>query len=190
MVAVINVHRRIQKLEDAKYLRDEIVLLKDLQQRMVDEATRCPMIQATGLNESSLIDRLISAGFTPNSVSAMNLFPIAAVAWASGSISDRENRMAIDAIFESEYLNHADSLKQFQAWLTQRPSERLMDLWEEFTLEQLRHVDASLRDCVGYRLHDVAARVALASGGFLGIGPVCAAEQVVLEKIKRVYGLE
>ncbi len=43
------------------------------------------------------------------------------------------------------------------------------------------------RNSLGEQLLRQATAVALSSGGFLGIGKICAAEQVVLDGIRNVY---
>ncbi|MEM6472357.1 MAG: hypothetical protein AAF802_22535 [Planctomycetota bacterium] len=185
MIASISLRRRIDRLENARYLQSELELRRRIAEQVDTESRMRALGNAVGLDDPGLLEKLIEAGFTPANVHTLSRLPLALVAWGSGHVTSEEFRAAIDAALQDD--TSADSLRLFRSWLDRRPSAGLESLWEELTKQRIR---------LGHDVHEgevllqQAKSIALASGGLLGIGQVCSGEQRVLDRICEVYQLQ
>jgi hypothetical protein len=151
------------------------------------EAEKQVLSDSSGVSDDDVLTTLVDLGFTPETLPALQLAPIAFIAWASETVSDQECRAAVASTYESRLHQIPKALGRFQSWLDIRPDRALWDLWITFTERQLEKTPQSTRNVMGERLLRQATSVAIASGGFLGMGKVCSAEQAILDMIRKVY---
>ncbi|MGB7328956.1 MAG: hypothetical protein WBD31_29015 [Rubripirellula sp.] len=169
---------------------DEPTAYEQLDAYFEREFHRRSLRQAAGIDDGELLDRLVDAGFTSDTVPALQLAPIALIAWASDSVSDEESQAAVWSIYENRLFSHPAAASRVQSWIDVRPDESLWGLWQDYTECRLQSLPSVVRQLVGKQLLQQASDVALASGGFLGVGKICAAEQAILDTIRSVYRLE
>lgn len=174
---------------DLKFASSEAALRKRYRERVIFEQERQRLATVIQIEDGNLIDRLMEAGFTSDNVAALTLVPVAAAAWGSGYVTGEEQIAAIRAIFSFNVADSSIAEECFRGWLEERPSEELMKLWKEYTFERLQNATKKEREGCGRHLLGLAESVALASGGFAGIGQICSGERDVLETVRRVYRL-
>lgn len=68
-------------------------------------------------------------------------------------------------------------------WFTNRPSEKLWQIWIEFSVELLESLDRDIREAVTTEIVDLCFLVAQSSGGFLGIGKVSQSESDWIDRV-------
>lgn len=142
-----------------------------------------------GIKDAELVEDLIEAGFTLANLKALHLAPIAFVAWASEVVTDEECRAAVWSFNENRLFEHPLAVSLMQSWLDTRPNQSLWDLWVRYTEYHLDKTPSVARVAIGKQLLEQSTSVALASGGWLGMGKICSAERAVLDEIRRVYRL-
>jgi hypothetical protein len=169
--------------EDEYFRRQEQELIEKLKQRGRDEATRRQLAERTGLADEELLRDLMALGYTPETVMLLHLVPLVQMAWAEGSVSDRERDLIVEAARARGIEAGSAADAQLAAWLTTRPSQALFDQ----TLRAIRTIleagtsdarDASQRDLLAH-----LTTIASASGGILGFGKVSPEEQEVLSRV-------
>jgi hypothetical protein len=178
--------------EEEYFQKREQELIAKLRQRGLDEATRRHLAERTGVADEEILRDLETLGYTPETVMLLHLVPLIQMAWADGSVSERERALLIEAARARGIEEHSAADRQLAAWLTSRPSA---DLFEK-TLRAIGSIlqarppaerEASRRDLVSY-----STAIASASGGILGFGRVSPEEQRVLarisEEIERTHG--
>jgi hypothetical protein len=193
MISITNGRRRLPKsrrLLDSRLFPQESALRAEYRQRLADAMERERLSLVTGVTDQGLLGRLVDAGFTSETISALSVLPIAFAAWGSGVITAREKSIAEEAVGLPELSGKAEAIHLYRTWLRQRPTAGHWHLWRDFTLARLAVVQSSEREQAGRRLMRLASRVAEASGGFLGIGRTCVNEHNVLDRIRFVYSLE
>ncbi|MGB7346983.1 MAG: hypothetical protein WBD20_22355 [Pirellulaceae bacterium] len=166
---------------------DEEVGYQQLDAYLQRERYKKELAGLARIDDDALVGRLVDAGFSANTLPALPLAPIAFVAWASNSVSERESQAVIASIFESQLYRRPAAAARVQSWLDQRPTQALWQLWVDYTKKRLECASIKQRKIAGARLLRQATQVALASGGFMGLGSVCAAENEVLESIRNVF---
>ncbi len=168
---------------------DEPTAYRLLDAYFAREAEKQALSDSSGVKNEKVLTALVDLGFTSETLPALQLTPIAFIAWASDTVSDQECRAAVASTYETRLHQFPKALGRFQSWLDIRPDRALWDLWVTFTECQLEQTPQSTRSAMGERLLRQATTVAIASGGFLGLGRVCSAEQAILDVIRNVYRL-
>ena len=185
-----SINRRTDKLVDLQLAANELELQKELIKALAIESEKQELIRSTQIEESELLSRLLKAGFCSKSLSALELFPIAFVAWASGSVTDPERKAVMGSLVDYGLLVNQASNGRFQGWLNTLPDRELFLLWKDYVTAKLSPVSSEVRHAMGIRLLKKSMQVAMASGGLLGFGTICNAEQVILDEISEVFGIE
>jgi hypothetical protein len=83
-------------LEDAFFTKENARLLEQLKEKQKREALR----EVVQIKDETFLDRLIELGIGPETVLALTLVPLIAVAWADGTLDGRERDAIIKAAEE------------------------------------------------------------------------------------------
>jgi hypothetical protein len=170
-----------------RFIREEISDFAKFRRLCLSQDQRNRLREMAGICSRALEDRLYQAGFLSENVLAMELFPIAKTAWASGSVTISEREELMDILRELDQNNPPEVKELFSEWLIKEPANRLWNLWEQFTLARANALPSDLAFERARNVYSACVRVARASGGIFGIGKVSPAEQRVLKKVKSVY---
>ncbi len=189
MVTTNSGSRKVIRKIDLRLAKREGAETERNPRRVEYAITRQRLSSITDKTDDELLDHLIDLGFNESNLEAMRYAPIAEVAWASGKVTQFEQVFAVSVAMSTDMLNAPMASDLFQSWLTKRPPKTLWMVWEQYTLDCMSRSDRTRGQEFGRCLYEVAMRVALASGGLLDQGEVCAAEQAVLDRIARVYNL-
>ena len=115
--------------------------------------------------------------------------PIGFVAWASGSVTEQERKVVVISLEDYGLLINQASSDQFRGWLDSRPDQKLYVLLKDYIAAKLGSVNSEVGHALGIRLIKKSTEVAMASGGLLGFGTICDAEQAILDEISLIFGL-
>jgi hypothetical protein len=183
---------RRRSREEEYFRRQEKELIEKLQQRGREEATRRRMAERTGVADEELLRDLQALGYTPETVMLLHLVPLLQMAWAEGSVSDRERDLIIEAARARGIDKDSPADHQRSAWLASRPSDELFEktLHAVGTILQARPPEE--REASQLDLLSRLTAIASASGGILGFGKVSPQEAQVLarisEEMERAHG--
>jgi hypothetical protein len=72
-------------------------------------------------------------------------------------------------------------------WLRKKPRPELINAWKDYVKALSKQLDQHGIDALKHDLLDLAGKVAEASGGFLGLGKVSAAERARLEELQQAF---
>jgi hypothetical protein len=177
------IHKRGQALENEYFQRVDQQLLKELRESEARATRLAELMKATGLHDEEVASHLLDADIDASNVAALTLTPLVFVAWASGTVSAEERQGVISAALRRGVNSDATAFRLLEQWLQNRPRRELWKLWTEYARALHESLPAATADKLSQRLMEQAELVAKASGGFLGMGKVCAAEQRVLDEI-------
>lgn len=177
--------QRRHTLEEAFFQQEDaklIARLKDLRER---EDKRRALVEASGIKNPEVLDKLIALNMQPETVAALALIPLIEVAWSDGEVEEVE-RTAMLQVLEArnEKLNPLQH-ELFERWLQRRPAPELFTAWEHYAGELLRQLPPPQRRSVRKDLLARARAVAEAAGGFLGFGKISDDEEAVLKRIAK-----
>ncbi len=170
-------------LEDAFFTKENARLLEQLKEKQKREALR----EVVQIKDETFLDRLIELGIGPETVLALTLVPLIAVAWADGTLDGRERDAIIKAAEEKGVSPETAGHQLLETWLSRRPERELFDSWKQYVRDIWETFTDEERQRMRERTLDWALAVAEASGGFLGmISKVSPSERVVIEELEKV----
>jgi tellurite resistance protein len=170
-------------LEDAFFTKENARLLEQLKEKQKREALR----EVVQIEDETFLDRLVELGIGPETVLALTLVPLIAVAWADGTLDSRERDAIIKAAEEKGVSPKTAGHQLLETWLSRRPEQELFSSWKQYVRGIWETFTDEERQRMRKRTLDWALAVAEASGGFLGvISKVSPAERVVIEELENV----
>ena len=173
-----------RKLEDAFFAKENARLLQQMRERTRQQERRAAMREVVRVNDDALIDNLIALGLEPGTVLALQLVPLAAVAWADGQIEPRERDAVLKAAAAQGVAPDSVAGKMLDSWLAERPSSDLVDAWKSHMRALWPLLSPTERTDVRASALERARSVADAAGGFLGLtSRVSPQEKAVLDEL-------
>jgi hypothetical protein len=147
---------------------------------------RRPARRRPGLRDAAVLRRFEKLGLTPETVAAISLTPLVLVAWANGSVDEKERAAVLEAA-ESYDLPSTDlSHLLLQRRLAEKPDRDLLETWRAYVRTLAAALDRKTLAIVRSEIMGRARRVAEASGGILGLGSkISHAERSVLDHLER-----
>jgi|TARA_R110000868_G_scaffold320720_3_gene581686 hypothetical protein len=152
------------------------------------EKTR--LSRVSSIEDDDLIERMLRMGIHAENVTALQKFPVAMVAWASGSVSSREAQAAFQETYTLEVSGSNSEIDLFISWLIKKPSSEMWQIWQDYVRVRTYIIGLRHTQTIGRSIYKLAEKVAMVSGGLWGYATVCREEQEVLERIKYCYLLE
>lgn len=179
---------RRKSLEEEFFARQNAKLKEQLKEKLDRERIRGELQAAYPNMAPEILERLVDHGFDVEAAAGLWLVPLVLVAWADGSLNDREREAILRAADQHGIPSGSKAYQRLEQWIGSNPSDHLEELWHGFVAAACRDLPAAdvarMRDGV-LRL---ATDVAQAAGGFLGLGSkISAEEQAVLEKVHAAF---
>lgn len=178
-------HRREQSLEDSFFHKVDQELNRKLREKMASEAGRKRLGEVTGISDHRVLDELFDAGITAETLVALSLVPLVAVAWADRIVDVLERDAILKAAHQNGLSDDSTSYQLLSHWLTNKPSDNLFSAWKSFAKELCHQLTKTQRRQLHGDIYHRALRVAEAAGGFLGVGSISSAERRVLDEVER-----
>lgn len=179
---------RKKALEDLFFSEVDQKLMDEMRARLAKEPDREALAKATNIKNKEVLDKLLDMGINASTLAAMTLVPLAAVAWADGSIEPAE-RDAILKAAEAEGMQPGSlAMTVLENWLSHSPGPQLLAAWKAY-INELRGIMApEWFTQMKTEIMDNAHRVAASAGGILGlIQTVSSTEQRKLDELKRAF---
>lgn len=174
-------------LEEAFFARENAKLRQQLRDLDNTKRKKEALAAASGITNDAVLEKLAALNISSETVAALALVPLIAIAWSDGSIDDKE-RAAVLAKAQEEGASQGDvSHELFERWLSERPPANLLATWKDYVRALGETMSAEDRRFFKGRVLDRARGVAEAAGGFLGIGKVSAPEQKVLDELASAF---
>jgi hypothetical protein len=149
-------------------------------------AERKEVAEQVGIDDEHVAERIRALGFNRETARVLHLIPLVEVAWADGSLTDRERRVILQAAEAHDIDPGSEAAMMLASLLEKRPSETVLD--------QLLEVVRDLLHAKGMHPHsllEACLEVAEASGGFLGFGnKLSQEERSLIEKMAAAFGDE
>jgi hypothetical protein len=180
-------NERRQTLEEEFFRKQNEQQVAQLRAKSEREELRLAMKAATGLDSDYALDRLIALGIGPETIAAIGLVPLVAVAWANGKVEPAERDAILRATREAGVQAGSPGEQFLENWLREKPGEHLVEAWVEYMRGLVERLSPPERDKLRADVVGRARAVAEAAGGFLGLGKVSSEEAVVLAALERPF---
>jgi len=181
-------HDREKSLEDEFFRREDKRLIERLSDLQAAKTTREALAQASGIANPEVLDSLMSMGIRAETVAALALVPLVAMAWADGTLDSKERRAILERAHNRGMAAGSTAHVLLETWLDCRPDPKLLGAWT--------HMARGIHDRLGpgeaarfqAGLLEQARAVASASGGVLGLGAkVSRAEAAMLDRLEAAF---
>jgi uncharacterized membrane protein YebE (DUF533 family) len=173
------------KLEESFFKEVDHQLLQKLQAQLATEERATAIQRLTGLTDADVCRHIAAMNISVESLAALRLVPLVAVAWADDRIEDNE-RFKIIQCAEKAGLTPGDaSYELLQSWLSKRPPQDLLDTWVEYARNLSQSLDGEARKNFQRTLVQQVQAIAEANGGLFGLGSISPAEHKVVELVRQ-----
>jgi tellurite resistance protein len=145
------------------------------------------LAEVSGIDDVGVLEKLVLLGIRSETLAALTLYPLVAVAWADGKVDRREREAVLRGAAECGVEPGSVSHDLLAGWLEERPDSVLLSAWQGLVGELARQVDAEWRVVFARELLGRAQAVAEASGGFLALEKTSADEQSVMDRLRSAF---
>jgi hypothetical protein len=175
-------------LEEAFFARENEALRRRLREMDDTKRAKEALSAASGITDDAVLEKLAALHISSETLAALSLIPLVAVAWADGTIDDKERAAVFSRAAEVGVAKGDVSHELFERWLTERPPAALVAAWKDYIRAFTETMSSDDRRALKAELLDRARGIAEAAGGFLGIGKkVSPPEQNVLNELARAF---
>jgi len=179
---------RTKELEERFFSEQDKKLLEALREQAASKERKKALAEASGIADEDLLDRLDELDVHGETLAALSLVPLIAVAWADGAVDAKERGAVLAAAeqrgIEPQHPGHA----LLERWLQEKPDAGLLDVWKGYVAGLAPSLSQSARDALKTDLLGRARAVAEAAGGLLGLGnKVSRSEQAVLDSLEKAF---
>ena len=179
---------RKRALEEEFFRKQERSILERMRAEQATQTARQALSQASGLQDAAVLDRLIGLGMQTDTLVAMGLVPLVAVAWADGALDEKERRAIVSALDTAGITLHSPAGQLIQSWLASAPPASLLEAWKAYIAALCTQLSAADRISLRDSVLDRARAVAAAAGGFLGLGAKTSkAEEEMLRTLEGTF---
>ena len=176
---------RRRELEGRFFAERNEELLRKMRERNQYLKRTEALAAASGITDNKTLDALLALNIDAETLIAMSLVPLVAVAWADDVLDTSER----DAIMKAAAdVQNETQMALLESWLTEKPGPALLKAWKGYVKELMNTLDAGSCKKLQAELMDSARSVAGAAGGFLGLGnKISRVEQKVLDDLESCF---
>jgi hypothetical protein len=182
-----SLEERGRALEDEFFHKQDLAKVAALKAKLETESNKEELRKASGMTDDDVLDRLVALGMRANTIAALSLVPLVAVAWADGEIQDDEKTAIMQGAHGKGLDVGSPGYELLSGWLAKRPAEGLLETWEHY----IKALSAQLNDeqnrLLKNQIVGFAKIIATSSGGVLGFGKVSGKEEAVLQRVESAF---
>jgi hypothetical protein len=178
---------RKKALEESFFKKHNEMLRDKLRAKETRLASKQALAAASGLDNDDVLEKLVDLGISGETFAALSLYPLVAVAWASGRVEAKERKAVLAAAREAGLSSGDVSYQLLEGWLDERPTRKLLEAWKDSMGALSGSLTAADRAGLRREVMDRARRVAEAAGGFLGLSTVSREEEAVLKELEGAF---
>ncbi len=176
-------------MEDSFFRQRDQELLQALREETASKQRRQALSEASGIVDGDLLDRLHELNVSRETLAALCLVPLIAVAWADGTIDAKERRAVLDAAEQKGIAGEHPGYQLLESWLKQKPDAKLLASWKGYVATLSQTLNEAAANALKQDILGRARAVAEAAGGLLGLGNrVSKPEQAALDDLEQAFG--
>jgi uncharacterized tellurite resistance protein B-like protein len=183
---ILNDRRRA--LEESFFAKHNAELQKKLQEKRSFEHRKEHFEQLTGIHNDKILEELAGLDMGDDTLVALSLVPLVQVAWADGTMEDKERKAILKSAHEAGVAEGSDNHVLLDTWLVNKPEAALFGVWKDYVGALVKVLDETSKNELKEKVLERAFKVADAAGGILGLyNRVSKVEQEVLDQLKSAF---
>ncbi len=177
-----------RKLEDLFFLRQDAILTEEYHRMEAMKETKEALARVSGISNDAILETLVQMNIRPEVLASLALIPLIEVAWADGSVDEREKVAILDAAAKTFFAKDSIDFALLKQWMEHRPSRELLDAWTHYIQGLCETLTSEQKNNLKHELIGHARQIAQAAGGFLGFGSkISDAEHRVLDRLESMF---
>jgi hypothetical protein len=172
------------KLEEQFFNNVDQNLLDKLRNDVVTEERAAAIERLTGLNDPKVCHAIAEQNISVESLAALRLVPLVALAWADDRVEDNERYRLLQCAEKAGLKSGDPSYEMLNGWLNKRPPAELFDTWIQYAKSLAMSLDGESRENLQMTLLHQVREIATASGGLFGFGSISPAEQKIINAVE------
>jgi hypothetical protein len=180
-------NERRRALEESFFHERNRQLLEKLRTQLTTQEKKKALAAASGISDESVLNHLIEAQISSETIAALGIVPLVVVAWADGALDEREKQAVLTACEGEGITSDSLSYELLQRWLSEEPDAMLFRAWKEFVAAASKKLSPVALAALKQDVLGRARKVAHASGGILGIGSISSDEQKTLRELELAF---
>ena len=178
---------RGRALEDEFFHKENTAKLAAMKAKLENQSNKEELRKASGMTDDGVLDRLVALGMRANTIAALSLVPLVAVAWADGEIQADERTAILQGAHGKGLDEGSEGYELLSGWLSKRPTDALLETWESYIKALAAQLNDEQARLLKSQIVGFAKMVATAAGGILGFGKVSSKEEAVLSRIEQAF---
>ena len=173
------------QLEESFFRDVDHKLMTKLHEQVATEERAAAIQRLTGLTDAKVCRDIAALNISVESLAALRLVPLVAVAWADDRVDDNERFRVIAAAEKAGLTEGEASYDLLKDWLTRRPSHELFETWVEYAKTLAQSLDGESRENFQKTLVGQVRDVAEANGGLFGFGSISHGEKAIIQRVEQ-----
>jgi hypothetical protein len=178
---------RGRALEDEFFYKENKAKIAAIKAKQEAENSKEELKKASGMSDEAVLDHLIELGLRANTIAALSLVPLVAVAWADGEIQDDEKQAILQSATGKGLEKGTPGYDVLEGWLAKRPDDSLLTTWEGYIKALSSQLNDEQNRLLKNQIAGFAKIVATSAGGVLGFGKISSKEEAILTRIDAAF---
>ena len=182
-----SLEERGRALENQFFDKENKAKIAAMKDKLDAQKTREELRKASGMSDDAVLDKLVELGLRANTIAALSLVPLIAVAWADGEIQDNERTAILQGAHGKGLEEGTAGYELLQSWLNEKPGEELFEAWNAYIKALAIQLNEEQNRLLKNQIVGFAKMVATSAGGILGFGKVSGSEEKMLARIEAAF---
>jgi hypothetical protein len=180
--------RRGRMLEDLFFAEQDARLIAKQKELARMARTQQALADVSGITNQEVLRKLVELEISPDLLASLAVVPLVEVAWADGSVDEREQKAILDGAAGAGMGRGSVDYELLEEWLTKPPPASLLEAWVHYIAGLCEALSEQDRKSLEVSLLSRARLVAEAAGGFLGlVSRVSAREEAILNRMAKAF---
>ena len=123
---------RKASLENAFFAKQDVELRRRMAEKESAQARRAALAETSGIRDEAVLDKLVAMNINSETLAAMSLVPLVAVAWADGTIDPNERSAVLRAAEQEGLSKQSPNYELLNGWLAKMPPPDLITVWKQY----------------------------------------------------------
>jgi hypothetical protein len=175
-------------LEDSFFHKEDEKLIERMRAMKKMKETKENLAKVSGIANDEILQKMVDLNISPDIAASLAIVPLVEVAWADGSIDDRERTAVLRAAPKAGVNKGTIDHVLIEQWLSHRPGPHMLDAWIHYMSGLCEKLSPKERAELKSEILGHARAVAEAAGGLLGLGPkISRSEKEMLDKLSSAF---
>ncbi len=177
-----------EKLDDLFFIKEDQKLIDKLKEMKKLKETKEALSKVSGIRNEQVLQKLMELNVRPETLTSLSFIPLVEVAWADGSIDKEEAQKILSASEKMGFKKGSPEHEILSQWMSHQPPKELLDAWIHYISGLCEKLSDNEKNDLKKELLTNVRSIAMASGGFLGLGnKISKSEAVIIEKLEKAF---